>query len=62
MSILIQNGVLVLPDGPQRADLRVDGDKIVQLGPSLPAGDSRVLDAAGKLVFPGLIDTTPTSR
>ena len=57
MSILIQNGVLVLPDGPQRADLRVDGDKIVQLGPSLPAGDSRVLDAAGKLVFPGLIDT-----
>ena len=25
MSILIQNGVLVLPDGPQRADLRVDG-------------------------------------
>ena len=47
MSILIQNGVLVLPDGPQRADLRVDGDKIVQLGPSLPAGDSRVLDAAG---------------
>lgn len=57
MSILIQNGTLICPQGPVQADLRVEGDKIVQLGPNLPVGDSRVLNAAGKLVFPGFIDT-----
>ena len=57
MSILIQNCTLLCPEGPVRADLRVEGEKIVQIGPDLPAGDSRVIDAAGKLVFPGFIDT-----
>lgn len=57
MSMLIQNGVLVLPTGPVKADLRVEGGKIAALGPALPPGESRVLDAAGKLVFPGFIDT-----
>lgn len=57
MSILIQNGTLVLPEGPVQADLRMDGGKITQIGPNLPAGDSQVVDAAGKLVFPGFIDT-----
>ena len=57
MSILIRNGTLVLPEGPVRADLRMDGGKITQIGPDLPAGDSQVVDAAGKLVFPGFIDT-----
>ena len=47
MSILIQNGTLLCPEGPVKADLRVEDGKIAQLGPALPAGDSRVLDAAG---------------
>lgn len=57
MSILIQNGTLICPEGPVRADLRVEGDKIAQIGPDLPAGNSRVIDASGKLIFPGFIDT-----
>lgn len=57
MSILIQNGTLLCPNGPVKADLRVEGETIVQIGPSLPVGNSRVIDAAGKLVFPGFIDT-----
>ena len=57
MSILIQNGTLLCPEGPVKADLRVEGETIVQIGPALPAGDSRVIDASGKLVFPGFIDT-----
>ncbi len=57
MSILIQNGTLILPSGPQNADLRVQGDQIVEIGPALPVGDSQALDASGKLVFPGFIDT-----
>lgn len=57
MSILIKNAVLICPDGPVEADLRTEGERIAEIGPNLPAGDSRVLDAAGKLVFPGFIDT-----
>lgn len=57
MSILIQEGTLILPDGPCRADLRVEGGKITQIGPMLPPGDSQVLYAGDKLVFPGFIDT-----
>ena len=57
MSTLIQNGVLLCPDGPVNADLRVVGEKIAEIGLNLPAGDSRVLDASGKLLFPGFIDT-----
>lgn len=57
MSILIRNGTLLLPQGPLQADLRVEGGLIAQIGPQLPPGDSRILDAAGRLVFPGFIDT-----
>ena len=57
MSILIKNATLICPDGPVQADLRTEGGKIAEIGPGLPIGDSRVIDAAGKLVFPGFIDT-----
>ena len=64
MSILIQNGTLLCPEGPVKADLRVDGERIAEIGPSLPVGDSElpvgdseIIDATGKLVFPGFIDT-----
>ena len=57
MSILIQNGTLICPEGPVQAGLRVEGDKITEIGPDLPVGDSQIIDAAGKLVFPGFIDT-----
>jgi len=57
MSILIKNGTLICPDGPLKADLRTQGERIAQIGPGLPAGDSRVIYASGKLVFPGFIDT-----
>lgn len=57
MSILIQNGILVLPTGPIQADLRVVGGRIAELGPGLAPGASRVIDAQERLVFPGFIDT-----
>ena len=57
MSILIQNGILVLPTGPIQADLRVAGVRIAELGPGLAPGASRVIDAQERLVFPGFIDT-----
>lgn len=57
MSILIKNGILICPEGPYKADLRTERDKIVQIGEELPAGGSDIIDASGKLVFPGFIDT-----
>lgn len=57
MSVLIKNATLLCPQGPVRADLRTEGEKIAEIGPGLPNGDSRVMDGAGKLVFPGFIDT-----
>ena len=57
MSILIQGGTLLCPEGPLQASLRVEEEKITEIGPSLPAGDSQVIDASGKLVFSGFIDT-----
>ena len=57
MSVLIQNGTLVLPQGLTRGDIRVEDGKIAEIGTDLLPGESQVIDAAGKLVFPGFIDT-----
>jgi dihydroorotase len=60
MNILIKNGYIIDPankvDG--KLDLLVVDGKIAKLGKpgSLPADRSEVVDAAGKLVVPGLID------
>lgn len=53
---LIRNGLLVSPGGSRQADLLIDGEKIVKIGENLPAERAQVIDAAGKLVFPGFID------
>ncbi len=55
--ILIQNGTLVSPGGSRKADLLVDGEKIVRIAPKMDVPDGcTVVDASGKLVFPGFID------
>jgi 5-methylthioadenosine/S-adenosylhomocysteine deaminase len=40
-----------------RADVLVEGKKILAVGPSLQAGDATEIDAAGRIVMPGFIDT-----
>jgi len=57
MSLLVQNGEIVTADGRMRADVLCEGDTITRIGTGLaaPAG-ARVIDAAGKYVFPGFID------
>jgi len=40
-----------------RADVLVEGKKILAVGPNLPAGDAAVIDATGRIVMPGFIDT-----
>ncbi|MEO6408436.1 MAG: amidohydrolase family protein [Burkholderiaceae bacterium] len=43
-------------DFPQ-ADVLVEGKKIVAIGPNLHAGGAAVIDARGRIVMPGFIDT-----
>ena len=40
-----------------QANVLVDGKHIVAVGPNLPAGDAQVIDARGRIVMPGFIDT-----
>jgi len=41
----------------EQADVLVEGNKIVAIGPNLAIGDATVLNATGRIVMPGFIDT-----
>lgn len=53
---LIKNGMIVTDGDIFSADLLIDEEKIAEIGPGLSAPDARVVDAEGKLVFPGFVD------
>jgi 5-methylthioadenosine/S-adenosylhomocysteine deaminase len=40
-----------------QADVLVEGKRIVAVGPNLGAGDAGVIDASGRIIMPGFIDT-----
>lgn len=40
-----------------RADVLIEGSKILAVAPQIDAGDAAVIDAAGHVVMPGFIDT-----
>jgi 5-methylthioadenosine/S-adenosylhomocysteine deaminase len=39
------------------ADILVEDGKIVEIGPRLEVGDAEIVDASGKIVLPGFVDT-----
>lgn len=55
--MIIKNGAVVLPGREEAAavDIRIRGEKIVELGQNL-AGDEEIIEAQGMLVLPGGID------
>lgn len=52
---VVRGGTLVLAGGRRKADIRIDGGRIVEVAPELPGGGHEI-DARGLHVFPGLID------
>lgn len=59
MSILIKNGILVTMNRHREitaGDLLMEGDRITAVGQAAPPAD-HIIDARGKLVIPGLIQT-----
>jgi cytosine/adenosine deaminase-related metal-dependent hydrolase len=59
--ILIRGGAVMSMDPKvgdfAQADVLIEGKKIVAVGPSLHAGGAAVIDARGRIVMPGFIDT-----
>jgi len=57
MPLLVKNADIVNATGRQRADIWCEGETITRIGADLEAPPGAdVLDATGKLVFPGFID------
>ena len=57
MALLIKGGEIVTAESRYRSDILVENETISAIGPGLVAPpDAEVIDAAGKLVFPGFID------
>ena len=57
MALLIKHGEIVTAESRYRSDILVEGEVIRAIGPNLEAGpDAEVIDATGKLIFPGFID------
>ncbi len=56
MALLIKNGKIVTGEKTFDSDIRVEGEKIVEIGENLDPGGAETIDARGKLVFPGGID------
>jgi dihydropyrimidinase len=56
LTTLIQNGTVLNATGQQRADVLIDGERIVEVAPGIDPAGHRVIDATGLLVMPGGID------
>ncbi len=57
MGLLIKNGDIVTADARYRGDIYIENETITHIGRGLEAPPgTEVLDAAGRLVFPGFID------
>jgi dihydropyrimidinase len=57
MALLIRNADIVNADSRARGDIYIEDETITHIGANLAAPpDAEVIDATGKLVFPGFID------
>lgn len=58
--VLIKNGQLVTMNHKReiyKGDLLVEGDRIIEVGPHINPDNCEIMDATGKVVIPGLIQT-----
>ncbi|MDP2995358.1 MAG: dihydropyrimidinase [Anaerolineales bacterium] len=56
MATLIKSGTLVTAEETFSADILVEGEKILQIGPNLQVTEAEVVDATGKMILPGGVD------
>src|SRR2546427_217434 len=57
MALLIRNGEIVTVGSRVQADIYVENEAITRIGKDIEAPpNAEIIDATGKLVFPGFID------
>src|SRR5262249_10135865 len=57
MPLLIRNADIITADSRYRADIYAESESITRIGQNLEAPPgAEIIDATGKLVFPGFID------
>ena len=56
MKTLLKGGTVINACGRREADVLIDGQKILRVGPWLEDPEAAVVDVSGKLLFPGFID------
>ena len=56
MSVLIKNGRVITAADDSIADIYIEGETIVAIGKNLDYKANQVIDASGKMIFPGGID------
>jgi dihydropyrimidinase len=57
MKYLIKNGTVVSADGSRLTDVLTEGEKILRVEEQIEDPQAEVIDASGKYIFPGFIDT-----
>ena len=56
MRYLLKNGTVVSAEQSVKADVLIEGEKIIGVGKGLDENGAEVIDVSGKLLFPGFID------
>jgi dihydropyrimidinase len=56
MAIVIKNGLIITASETYRADILIEGEKIVLIGNNISGEGRQVIDASGKYILPGGVD------
>lgn len=56
MKTLIKSGTIITDQLTQKADILIEGEKIVKISPDIDISDSKCIDALGKFILPGGVD------
>ncbi len=57
LDLLVRGGTVVFPgDGARRADIGASGGRIVAIGHELGLPATKIVEASGKVILPGLVD------
>jgi len=56
MAIVIKSGTLITASDTFQADILIEGETIRAIGADIEAPDAQVIEAPGKLIFPGGVD------
>ncbi len=56
MSLLIKSGTIVTASETYSGDILIEAEEIAEIGAHLDVADAEIIDATGKLVFPGGVD------